>query len=88
MSNEIIEMENANTNGENGKQTLTLIERIKRIPVKKVLKVAGIIGGSIAGTIVLGKITSPKELDYTDYDDAPFDGKYEIQSSEEEQSGN
>jgi len=64
---------NTNTNGENTKPKLTLKERIKKIPFKKVLKVAGIIGGSVAGTIILGKVVGPKELDYPEYGDAPFD---------------
>lgn len=65
---------NTNNNGEEQKPKLTLKERIKKIPFKKVLKVAGIIGGSVAGTIVLGKVMGPKEAYYPEYDDTPFDG--------------
>lgn len=52
---------------------LTIKERLKKIPVKKVLKVVGIGAGAVIGTMILGKVLNPKDEYYQELEEVPFD---------------
>lgn len=62
-------MNNNQTPETENENKITFKDRIKKIPVKKVCKTAGIIAGTLLAAVVIGKVKATDEPDIPDEDD-------------------